>query len=82
VLSHYNDITLDQANNPQLDPRLRGNTGGGGGGGGNGTGQKLNMTPAERSAVIAFLKTLSGNALYTDERWSDPFTSEGELIVE
>ncbi|MEM9528050.1 MAG: cytochrome-c peroxidase, partial [Bacteroidota bacterium] len=60
VLDHYN---LIPANNPQLDPRLRPG----------GNPQRLNLTEAERSAVIAFLRTLSGNELYTDERWRDPF---------
>ena len=31
------------------------------------------ITDQEASDLIAFLKTLSGNAVYTDERWSDPF---------
>lgn len=60
VLDHYN---LIPANNPQLDPRLRPG----------GNPQRLNLTAAERSAVIAFLRTLSGSELYTDERWRDPF---------
>ena len=44
-------------------------------------GQKLLMTTAERSALIAFMKTLSGNNVYTDERWSDPFDASGELTI-
>ena len=33
----------------------------------------LLITDQERDDLIAFLKTLSGTAVYTDERWSDPF---------
>jgi cytochrome c peroxidase len=33
----------------------------------------LVVTDQEASDLIAFLKTLSGKAVYTDERWSDPF---------
>lgn len=67
VINHYNDISLV----PGLDPRLRDNPGGPGPG--NGNGQKLNLTDQEKQALEAFLKTLSGVNVYTDERWSDPF---------
>jgi len=59
VIDHYNDI---DGSIPNLDTRLS-----------HGTGQKLLITSDERTALIAFLKTLSGNAVYTDERWSNPF---------
>jgi cytochrome c peroxidase len=36
-------------------------------------GQQLNLNANEVDAVVAFLKTLTGNAVYTDPRWSDPF---------
>ena len=36
-------------------------------------GNDLKITDQEASDLIAFLKTLSGKAVYTDERWSDPF---------
>jgi len=32
-------------------------------------------------ALIAFLKTLSGSNIYTDEKWSDPFSENGELTI-
>jgi len=67
VVEHYNDIPIIPGNN-NLDPRLRG-----GGGPGNGTGQELNLTENEKDAIVAFLLTLSGTSVYTDERWSDPF---------
>lgn len=60
VLDHYNAIP---ANNPQLDRRLTFAN----------RPQRLNLTTAERQAVIAFLKTLSGSAVYTEARWSNPF---------
>lgn len=62
VLGHYGNIVLGP-NNTNLDPRL---TPGG-------FGQQLQLTQTEVDAVIAFLKTLSGTKVYTDERWSDPF---------
>jgi cytochrome c peroxidase len=46
-----------------LDPRLRPN----------GFGQNLNLNQQEVDAVIAFLKTLTGSAVYTDQKWADPF---------
>lgn len=61
VLNHYNEINT--AGNTNLDPRLRPN----------GFGQQLNITDTERNAVIAFIKTLAGTNIYTDEKWSDPF---------
>ena len=60
VVEHYNNgIEL----NANLDPRLRPG----------GNPQRLNMTTAEIDALIAFLETLSGSAVYTDTKWSDPF---------
>ncbi len=62
VLDHYNAIHL-VAGNTNLDPKLRPG----------GQLQKLQLTMAEKSALTAFIKTLSGTAVYTDTRWSDPF---------
>ncbi|RNC87189.1 MAG: cytochrome-c peroxidase [Winogradskyella sp.] len=61
VLNHYNNINV--AGNTNLDPRLRPN----------GVGQQLNLTDQERAAVIAFLRTLAGNDIYSNEKWSNPF---------
>ncbi|WP_258103182.1 cytochrome-c peroxidase [Marinoscillum sp. MHG1-6] len=36
-------------------------------------GQQLNLTDEEVTALVAFIKTLSGSKVLTDERWSDPF---------
>lgn len=62
AIGHYGTINIAPGNN-RLDPRLRPG----------GVGQRLNLTAAEVNAVIAFLKTLSGNNVYTDTKWSDPF---------
>lgn len=59
MIQHYNVIS-DNAN---LDPRLRPG----------GNPQRLQLTNAEREAVEAFLRTLSGTSVYTDARWSNPF---------
>lgn len=60
VLDHYNEIP---AGGNGLDPRLApaGNP------------QRLEMTQDEKEAVIAFIQTLSGSKVYTEEKWSDPF---------
>lgn len=62
VIEHYNEVIPD-ANNLNLDQRLkRGpNT------------LKLELTTQEREALEAFVKTLTGSTVYTDQRWSSPF---------
>jgi cytochrome c peroxidase len=62
VIGHYGQINLVPGNT-RLDPRLRPN----------GVGQNLNLDQQTVDAVIAFLKTLTGNTVYTNEKWSDPF---------
>lgn len=71
VISHYNQIPADNAN---LDNRLR-RPGGGL--------QNLNLSPQQRADLVTFLRTLTGTAVYSDVRWSDPFDSSGvlQLIV-
>lgn len=71
VINHYDNIDIVPGNN-NLDNRLRGG-GGPGGPGGGGNGQNLNLTQAEKDALVAFLRTLSGENIYTDARWSNPF---------
>ncbi|WP_109301042.1 cytochrome-c peroxidase [Aquimarina sp. AU474] len=61
VLNHYN--TINTTGNPNLDRILMPN----------GVGQQLNMTQTEIDAVIAFIRTLAGTDVYTNEKWSDPF---------
>ncbi len=62
AVGHYNTINIAPGNT-NLDPRLRPN----------GNGQQLNLTGAELSGIVAFLKTLSGTNVYTDAKWSNPF---------
>ena len=62
AVGHYNTIPA-QPGNTNLDPRLAPG----------GNGQKLNLTGAEMSAIVAFLQTLSGRDVYTNEKWSNPF---------
>ena len=62
VIGHYGQI-LQAPGNTRLDQRLRPN----------GFGQSLNLNQQEVDAVIAYIKTLTGSAVYTDEKWSDPF---------
>lgn len=66
VLDHYESVPL--GNN--TDRRLSGNPGRQGG---NNITRDLNITDQEKEAVIAFMKTLTGNNVYSDDKWSDPF---------
>ena len=70
VVNHYNAIP-NNTNNTNLDNRLRagGNT------------QMLNLTDNEKNAIIAFLKTLTGSDVYTNEKWSDPFDENGNITL-
>lgn len=72
VINHYNNITL-APQNTNLDNRLTGGPGG--------QGQNLNLTENEKGALIAFLQTLTSQAVYTDPRWADPFDEEGNLTI-
>lgn len=51
-------------NNPGLDQRLRGP---------GGQPQRLNLTAAERAALVAFLNTLTDQAFLSDPKFSNPF---------
>jgi cytochrome c peroxidase len=72
VVNHYNLITWNSAINPNLDNRLKGPTN---------TGQNLNLTTAQKNNLVAFLQTLTGNAVYTDVRWANPFNTDGSLSL-
>lgn len=67
VINHYNAIPADNAN---LDNRLR-RPGGGP--------QNLNLTQTQKNNLVAFLLTLTGANVYTDEKWATPFNTQGEL---
>lgn len=66
VIGHYAAIPGLNAN---LDPRLQPG----------GQPQRLNLNPTQRANLAAFLATLTGTAVYTDARWSDPFDANGQL---
>lgn len=61
VINHYDSGV--QAH-PDLDPALRNP---------DGSPRRLNLTEAEKQALLAFLGTLTDNALLTDPRFSSPF---------
>ena len=69
VINHYDAIPAD---NPNLDPRLQ-RPGGGL--------QRLNLTPQDKADLEAFLLTLSGNAVYTERKWSNPFSTAGTITL-
>ena len=58
----------DIAPAPNLHPLLRN---------ADGTPLRLHLSPADRAALVAFLKTLTDDSLATDPRFSDPFSSPG-----
>lgn len=71
VIDLYDDIPVVAANT-NLDNRLNGQ--------GN-QGQNLNLTDAEKDALVAFLGTLTGVDVYTNAKWSDPFEADGSITV-
>ena len=73
VIDHYNQIPLDPRNSTRLDGKLRNDD--------FTKGQNLQLTAIEKDALVAFLRTLTGTAIYTDERWSNPFDINDELIL-
>lgn len=68
VINHYNAIP---AVVPGLDNRLRPG----------GQAQRLNLSNAAKADLEAFLKTLTGTAVYTDEKWSSPFDAANTLSL-
>ncbi len=69
VLDHYNHIELVANNN--LDHRLIAN----------GQGQMLNITQEERNAITAFMQTLSGQQVYANPIWSNPFDENNSITI-
>lgn len=61
VVEFYNSGVVD---NPNLSPPLRGPGGGV---------RRLNLTPQQKAALVAFLKTLTDPNVAIDPKWSDPF---------
>ncbi len=69
VIDHYNSIP---ANVPGLDRRLVR---------ANGQTQQLNLTAGQKSDIEAFLRTLTGTSIYTDEKFSNPFNPDDTLPI-
>ena len=71
VVNHYNDIP-NNPDNTNLDSRLIDE---------NGEPQQLNLTEEQKQDLIAFLGTLTGSDIYTNEKWSDPFNLDGSIEI-
>src|SRR5688572_4694671 len=69
VIDHYNAIPGD---NPNLSFILRRP---------GGAVQSLHLTPQQKLDLEAFLLTLSGKAVYTDPKWSNPFRADGTITI-
>ncbi|GAL01760.1 probable cytochrome-c peroxidase [Nonlabens ulvanivorans] len=68
MVEHYNSI--DMTNQQLLDPLLFDSVGPNGP-----IGQQLQLSESDKTALINFLKTLTGNDIYTNPKWSDPFVN-------
>jgi len=66
VVEFYNSGVVD---NPNLSPPLRNPPGSPNAG----QPRRLNLTPQQKAALVAFLKTLTDPNLATNEKYSDPF---------
>jgi cytochrome c peroxidase len=66
VVDHYDSIP---AVNAALDPRLRDRN----------TPQQLNLSDTQKQNLVDFLSTLTGQNLYTDPKWSNPFDDDGTI---
>ncbi len=60
---------------PNLSPPLRVPPGNGAA---SGTPLRLNLTPTQKAALVAFMKTLTDTSVTTDEKFSDPFNYGGD----
>jgi cytochrome c peroxidase len=68
VIEHYNAIPSD---NPNLAFFLKEN----------GVLQNLNLSAEQKLDLEAFLRTLTGKAVYTDPKYSNPFRADGSISV-
>lgn len=64
VIEHYNSGVK---NHPNLSPQLKD---------ANGNPQQLNLTEAQKAALIAFLRTLTDTNILHNNKWSDPFINQ------
>lgn len=69
VINHYNTIPAVVTG---IDPRLTRP---------GGQPQRLNLTVQQKADLEAFLRTLTGSSLYTDEKFSSPFNEDDSLAV-
>jgi cytochrome c peroxidase len=65
VVEHYNSGVKAH---PNLSQEMRG-----GGGGGNGNIRRLNLSQAEKQALVAFMETLTDTGIANDPKFADPF---------
>jgi len=77
IFGHYEFRRLDENDNTNLDPRLMRVSPTSG----ENIGLLLNSTARERKKINAFLATLTGTDVYTNEKWSDPFDSLGDISI-
>lgn len=70
VLDHYNSIVPNPPGNPNQDVRFA-----------SFFGFPMNITNTEKMQIEAFLKTLTGNDIYTNPKWSDPFDVNGDINI-
>lgn len=64
VVEHYNSGVK---NHPYLSPFLKD---------ANGNPQQLNLTEAQKAALVAFLRTLTDPDILHNQKWSDPFINQ------
>jgi cytochrome c peroxidase len=69
VINHYNSIPAVVTG---IDPRLTRP---------GGQPQRLNLTTQQKNDLIAFLRTLTGTSIYTDEKFSSPFNEDDTLAI-
>jgi cytochrome c peroxidase len=70
AVNHYERIRIVQGNT-RIDPDLVIN----------GNGCHLEMEQQQRTNVAAFMATLTGSNVYMDEKWSEPFDANGNMVV-
>ena len=73
VIDHYDNIEIPKNADPAeflaaLDSRLQNG----------GAPQQLGLTEDEKNQLEAFLRTLGGTSVYTDEKWSSPFPAAAD----
>jgi cytochrome c peroxidase len=74
VVEHYNAIPAVVTG---LDPRLTRP----GPPGSPAQPQSLNLTAQQKADLVSFLETLTGSSIYTDEKYSTPFNTDGSLAL-